>query len=77
MCKKTNGFMKKVENSFVHVICALFCDFFEFTDFWTMTITPKFPINNILASIEDVKDYITIRIITKSAFIVRMERDCF
>jgi hypothetical protein len=69
--------MKKVENYFVHVICALFCDFFEFTDFWNMTITPKLPINNIAASIEDVKDYIIIRIITKSVYIAKMEKDCF
>ena len=74
MCKKNDGFMKKVENSFVHVICALFCDFFEFTDFWTMTITPKFPISNILASIEDVKRLFKNRIIIKSVFIVKMEK---
>lgn len=57
LCKKTNGYMKKMDNHFIHVICALFCDFFEITDFWTMNLTPKFPLNTIIASLEDVKIY--------------------
>ena len=46
--------MKKIDNHFIHIICALFCDFFVVTDFWTMDLIPKFPLNTIITSMEDV-----------------------
>ena len=54
VCKKVNGYMKKIENSFVHVICALFCDFFEIEDFLTMSFSAKLPLNSIISTLDEV-----------------------